>query len=176
MASVLVGLFEEDDEARVILTVRSTQLRAHSGEVAFPGGHLELGESIEEGARREAYEEVRLDPSLLEIVGHLTATPTVSSNTKMIPVVALLENRPTLVPCTDEVARVFDVGLAELLDEGVFHEEWWSIPDRPAMPGAFAGEFPVWFFRSGGEIIWGATARVLMELLCLILGLPQPTE
>jgi len=173
-AAVLVSLFEEDGEARVILTVRSSRLRSHQGEVAFPGGRLDAGESVDEGARREAYEEIRLDPTSVDIIGHLAAMPTVSSNTMMTPVVAILARRPTLFAGPDEVARIFDVALSELLEEGVFVEEWWSVPGRPVFGGSPGSEFPVWFFHSGGEIIWGATARVLVELLCLTLGLPGP--
>lgn len=173
-AAVLVPLFEEDGETRVILTVRSSQLRSHTGEVAFPGGRLDPGESVNDGARREAHEEISLDPSSVEIVGPLNTMPTVSSNTLMTPVVGVLSGRPALVAAPDEVARIFDVALSELLADDVFVEEWWTVPGRPGMDGAEGGGFPVWFFHAGGETIWGATARVLVELLCLTLGLPVP--
>ena len=173
-AGVLVGLFEEQGEIRVILTVRSGRLRSHTGEVAFPGGRLEPGESIDDGARREAHEEVGLDPASTEIIGHLNTMPTVSSSSLVTPVVAILAGRPTLVAEPDEVARIFDVALADLLEDGVFEEEWWSVPGRPGIGGPDGAAFPVWFFHAGGEIIWGVTARVLMELLCLTLGLPVP--
>ena len=121
-AAVLVPLFEEDGETRVLLTVRSGRLRSHRGEVAFPGGRLDPGESNEEGARREAFEEVGLDPALVRVVGHLSALPTVSSNTLMTPVVATLPGRPATEAAPDEVSRIFDVSLAELLEDRVFHE------------------------------------------------------
>lgn len=173
-AAVLVGLFEEEGETRVILTVRSSRLRSHTGEVAFPGGRLDPGESVEEGARREADEEIGLDPSSVEIIGRLNTMPTVSSHTLMTPVVAVLADRPPLVAEPDEVARIFDVALADLLADGVFVEEWWAVPGRPGWDGDEGGGFPVWFFHAGGETIWGATARVLVELLCLTLELPVP--
>ena len=196
-AAVLVPLFEEDGETRVLLTVRSGRLRSHRGEVAFPGGRLDPGESNEEGARREAFEEVGLDPALVRVVGHLSALPTVSSNTlmtpvvgvlpgrpateaapdevsRMTPVVATLPGRPATEAAPDEVSRIFDVSLAELLEDRVFHEEWWAVPGRPGADGSPGAEFPVWFFNAGGEIIWGATARVLTELLCTVLGLDIP--
>jgi len=175
-SAVLVALFEEDGEARVVLTVRASHLRSHRGEVAFPGGRLDDGEATDDAALREAREEVGLDPGTVTLVGHLTAMPTVSSNTQMTPVVATLPGRPTLVGGPDEVDRVFDVSLAELLEDGVFREEWWAIPGRPGADGRTGGEFPVWFFQAGGEIIWGATARVLTELLCVVLGLPGPHD
>jgi 8-oxo-dGTP pyrophosphatase MutT (NUDIX family) len=173
-AAVLVPLFEEDGAARVILTVRSDRLRSHQGEVAFPGGRLDGGEGVVAGALREAFEEVGLDPGSVTVVGELTAMPTVSSNTVMTPVVATLGARPTLVANPGEVERVFDVALSDLVADGVFHEEWWSVPGRPAVPGFPEGEFPVWFFEVDGETVWGATARTLVELLCAILGVAVP--
>ena len=173
-AAVLVALFEEAGEARVLLTVRSGRLRSHRGEVAFPGGRLDPGESNDAGALREAFEEVRLDPGLVTVVGHLSALPTVSSNTLMTPVVGVLPGRPATEAAPDEVSRIFDVSLAELLEDKVFHEERWAVPGRPGADGSAGAEFPVWFFTAGGEIIWGATARVLTELLCTVLGLEVP--
>lgn len=175
-SAVLVALFEEAGEARVVLTVRSSRLRSHRGEVAFPGGRLDPGETVEDAALREADEEVALDPASVALVGALTAMPTVSSNTLMTPVVATLSGRPELVASPDEVDRVFDVALADLLAEGVFREEWWSIPGRTGADGRDGGEFPVWFYTAGHELIWGATARVLTELLCVTLGLPGPFD
>jgi 8-oxo-dGTP pyrophosphatase MutT (NUDIX family) len=174
-AAVLVALFEEAGEARVLLTVRSSRLRSHQGEVAFPGGKLDGDEGVDEGARREAYEEVGLDPSLVTVVGHLPAMPTISSNTLMTPVVAVLGGRPTTSPAPDEVSRVFDVALAGFLADGVFAEELWAVPGRHGADGQLGGEFPVWFFSVAGETVWGATARVLTELLCLVLGVPAPS-
>jgi 8-oxo-dGTP pyrophosphatase MutT (NUDIX family) len=171
-SAVLLALFEEDGETRVVLTVRSSRLRSHRGEVAFPGGRLDAGETVQEAALREAFEEVGLDPASVTLVGELTVMPTVSSNTLMTPVVATLPGRPGLVAAPDEVDRVFDVSLSELVADGVFLEEWWAAPGRPGADGRAGGEFPVWFYRAGGEIIWGATARVLTELLCLVLALP----
>lgn len=173
-AAVLVPLFEEAGQARVLLTVRSNRLRAHQGEVAFPGGKLDVGETIVEAAFREAREEVGLDPAGAAVLGRLTALPTVSSNTHMTPVVAVLPGRPATDPAPDEVARIFDVALAELLADGVFVEELWSVPGRTGADGRPGEEFPVWFYTAAGETIWGATARVLTELLCLVLALPGP--
>ena len=173
-AAVLVPLFEEGGESRVVLTVRSDQLRSHRGEVAFPGGRLEIGEDVVRAALREAIEEVALDPSLVTVIGQLTSLPTVSSNTVMTPVVGVLDHRPTLRANPSEVHRIFDVSLRELVAEGAFHEEWWTVPDRVDRTGFPEGEFPVWFFDVADETVWGATARTLMELICLGLAVPFP--
>ena len=119
-AAVLVPLFEEGGESRVVLTVRSDQLRSHRGEVAFPGGRLEIGEDVVGAALREAIEEGALDPSLVTVIGQLTSLPTVSSNTVMTPVVATLDRRPALRASPSEVHRIFDVSLSEFVADGAF--------------------------------------------------------
>ena len=158
----------------MVLTVRSDRLRSHQGEVAFPGGRLEPGEAVVDAALREAAEEVGLDGTSVTVIGQLTAMPTVSSDTVMTPVVGSLARRPELTPSPDEVERVFDVALSDLAADGVFHEEWWTVPGRIDVTGLPVGEFPVWFFEVAGETVWGATARTLMELVCLVLGVPFP--
>jgi 8-oxo-dGTP pyrophosphatase MutT (NUDIX family) len=172
-AAVLVPLYEHEGETRVILTVRSSDLSSHRDEVAFPGGRLDGGEDAIDGALREAWEEVGLDPTSVSVIGTLHDLATATSNTIVTPVVAALPGRPSLTANPGEVARIFDVALADLLVDGVFHEEWWSVPSS-ARPGRSDEEFPVWFFEAGGEIIWGATARILVELLSLALGTGEP--
>jgi 8-oxo-dGTP pyrophosphatase MutT (NUDIX family) len=170
-AAVLVPLFEEAGEARVVLTVRSSHLRSHRGEVAFPGGRLEAGEDVVDAALREASEEIALDPATVTVVGQLTTRATAVSYSIMTPVVATLPRRPDLAARPAEVDRIFDVAIADLLADGVFHEELWAVPGRVGVGGVEGAEFPVWFFAAGGETIWGATARALVELCCVVLGL-----
>jgi 8-oxo-dGTP pyrophosphatase MutT (NUDIX family) len=175
-AAVLVALFEEDGVARVVLTVRSERLSTHRGEAAFPGGGLESEEDVVHGALREAHEEVALDPGTVTVVAALTPMPTVASNNVMTPVVATLPGRPRLVANPAEVVRVFDVALDGLVADGVFHEELWAMPGRPGATGIPGAEFPVWFFDVAGETVWGATARTLVELLCLVLDVEVPAS
>jgi 8-oxo-dGTP pyrophosphatase MutT (NUDIX family) len=176
-AAVLVPLFEEGGEARVVLTRRAAHLRTHTGEVSFPGGRLDGGESTESGALREAAEEVGLDPWSVEIVGRLTSLATLSSGATITPVVGVLPARPVLAANPHEVERAFDVALADLAAEGVFSEERWIIPGRPLLTLPFAGldagpgvSIPMWFFELEDDTVWGATARMLVELLRLVLA------
>ena len=168
-SGVLVPLFEEDGEARLILTRRSTGLRTHQGQVSFPGGRLDEGEDAVGAALREAFEEVGLDPALVTTVGWLHPLLTMVSTSFILPVLGVLDGRPDYVVNPDEVERVFDVALRELADPGIFHEERWRIPGR-LVAGSDDGSFPVWFFEIAGELIWGATARMLHELLSLVFG------
>jgi 8-oxo-dGTP pyrophosphatase MutT (NUDIX family) len=163
-SSVLVALFEEAGDARVILTRRSSVLPIHRGEVAFPGGRTEAGESAVDGALREAQEEVGLDPGAVTVMGWLTPLVTFSSGSAIWPIVARCASRPALRPDPREVERIFDVALSDLMAPGAHRQErWWResprVSDRPD------GSFPVNFFRGPGELIWGATARILVELL-----------
>jgi len=167
-AGVLATFFEEGGEARLILTRRSTGLRTHKGEVSFPGGRLDEGEGPAEAALREAHEEIGLDPSQVTTVGWLHPLMTMASSSLIVPVVATVPTRPQLVANPHEVERVFDVALAELADPVVFHEERWRVPGR-TVPGSEDDSFPVWFFEVAGEIIWGATARMIHELLSIVL-------
>ncbi len=167
-AGVLAALFEEEGEARVILTRRSSGLRTHKGEVSFPGGRVNEGEDTAAAARREAHEEVDLDPALVTLVGWLHPVTTLASPALIVPVVATLPGRPRLVASPGEVERVFDVTLAELADPAIFHEERWSVPGR-IIPGSPDNSFAVRFFEVAGEMIWGATARMLSELITIVV-------
>jgi 8-oxo-dGTP pyrophosphatase MutT (NUDIX family) len=167
-SGVLAVLFEEDGQTRLVLTRRSTGMRTHRGEVSFPGGRLDTGENPESAARREAYEEVGLDPSSVTTVGWLHPVMTMVSASLILPVVAAVPARPPLVPNPTEVERVFDVALSELAEPGIFHEERWRIPGR-VIQGSADNSFPVWFFEVSGEMIWGATARMIHELLSVVL-------
>ncbi|MFC0081592.1 NUDIX hydrolase, partial [Aciditerrimonas ferrireducens] len=181
LAAVLVALFEEAGQARVVLTRRSDRLRSHRGEVSFPGGQVEPGEALAAAACREAREEIGLAPETVTLVGHLDPLATVSSRRVLVPVVGVLPGRPEARRNPAEVARVFDVALVDLLADGVFHEERWPAragwPEglRPRGDDGRSAHYPVWFFDVAGETVWGATARVLVDLLGRSLGLGSPT-
>jgi len=172
-AAVLAVLFEEDGEARLIFTRRSTTLRAHRGEVSFPGGRLDPGEAPLAAALREAFEEVALDRADVTDEGWIHPVLTVVTGSLIMPIVASVPTRPRLVASPAEVERVFDVSLRDLADLANFHEERWRIggpgPSDPPLPGLADNSFTIWFFEVEGEMIWGATARMLHELLSVVL-------
>jgi 8-oxo-dGTP pyrophosphatase MutT (NUDIX family) len=159
-AAVLVPLFEEDGHVRMVLTRRSSDLPSHQGEVAFPGGKVHAGEALEAAALREAHEEVAIEPDQVDIVGPLEELATVVGRFVLSPFVGVLPQRPALVPNPGEVARVFDVSIANLLDPDVYHQEVWDLPGLR--------ERPMHFFEVADETVWGATARILFDLLTLI--------
>lgn len=155
---MLVALFEDDGEARVILTKRPEHMPSHRGEIAFPGGKVQadVDATVLDAALREAEEEIGLSRSAVEIVAELDGISTLASRFTITPFVGLLAAPPRLVPDPREVVKVLDVPLSGLLDDGAYREERWDlgIPDRA-----------VHFFELPDETVWGATARILAGFL-----------
>jgi 8-oxo-dGTP pyrophosphatase MutT (NUDIX family) len=164
-SAVLAPLYEGEDGPTIILTRRSAHLRNHRGEVSFPGGRQEDGDvDLVATALREAQEEIALDPATVEVVGRLDRLSTFTSRSEIHPYVGLLPGRPErLLAQPSEVERILHVPLADLLDPEVFHEERWTFPSGVNRP--------LFFYEIEGDTIWGATARMLTQLLCIGLGL-----
>jgi 8-oxo-dGTP pyrophosphatase MutT (NUDIX family) len=172
-SAVLVALFEEDGETHLVLTRRSFSMRAHRGEIALPGGRSDEGETPTVTALREAREEVGIDERSVRVVGWLSPLVTLALGSAIWPVIGFLDKRPAMVTDPAEVERAFTVSLAELLDDDSFLEERWRRDFE--RPGADPdGYFPIYFYRVPGDLIWGATARVVTELLCVVTGVDWP--
>lgn len=172
-SAVLVALFEEDGETQVVLTRRSFTMREHRGEIAFPGGRSDAGETPIDTALREAREAVGFAESSVRSVGWLSPIVSGALASAIWPVIGLLDERPVMVTDPTEVDRAFTVSFAELLADGTFLEERWR--RHAARPtSTFDGYFPIYFYRVPGDLIWGATARVLTELLCVVTGVEWP--
>ncbi|MGK2930562.1 MAG: NUDIX hydrolase, partial [Acidimicrobiales bacterium] len=158
-SAVLAPLYEHDGELWLVLTRRSWHLRAHKGEIAFPGGRQDPGETLWETALREAWEEVDLDRSAVEHLGELDHLATVTSRSFIVPHVGLLPARPELTANEDEVDGILHVPLSELLDPAIYRQERWG----------FGGlDREIHFFELEGDTLWGATASVLVDLLTRI--------
>lgn len=166
-SAVLCALYEHEGEAVVVLTRRAHHLRQHSGEVSFPGGRQDPGETLWATALREAQEEVALDPSLPTLVGELDHLRTVTSESFIVPFVAALAGVPELVPHPGEVDEVLRVPVADLLHPDAFHEEWWTM---------FGQRRSMAFFDIEGDTIWGATASMLRNVLSIITGTFDPAD
>lgn len=159
-SAVLVALYPHQGVPHVLLTRRSWSLRAHSGEVSFPGGRAEPDDTdLVATALRETDEEVGIPPAEVEVIGRLAPLATVSSRSVVVPYVGLLPAVPDLVPDPREVEEALHVPLWELLADGVYREERWQ---------RLGIERPIWFFELVGDTVWGATASMLRHLLCLI--------
>jgi 8-oxo-dGTP pyrophosphatase MutT (NUDIX family) len=161
-SAVLAPLYDEDEQAMVVLTRRTWGLRTHQGEVSFPGGRVEPGESPLDGALREAKEEIDLDPSTVDVIGELDHLATVTSWSFIVPYVGALPGRPETHPNPAEVEAVLHVPLAELLEPENFRQEIWVFPGGDPRP--------IYFFELVGDTVWGATANLLRQLLGAVTG------
>lgn len=132
-------------------------MRNHTGEVSFPGGRLEPDDSdLQTTALRETEEEVGIDRSLVTVVGELTRLTTISSPAYIVPFVGHLAERPAVDINPDEVDDVLHVPVAELLDPAIYRQEIWTRQGQP---------LEITFFELVGDTLWGATARMVRDLL-----------
>ena len=154
-AATLVLLYpDEHGRAHLVLTVRTDVLRAHAGQVSLPGGSLEDGETPEDAARREAFEEVGVPADAVRVLGRLTPIYIPPSRFSVWPVVAVTPSRPPFVAQESEVAAVLEVAVDDVLDPA---------RRRSSMRAAPLGDFDVPFFDLAGLEVWGATAMMLAE-------------
>lgn len=156
-AAVVVPFVRTGEEAEVVLIRRSHALRSNPGDVAFPGGRIEPGETAAAAAVREAHEEVALEPSRLRLLEALAPVTRASRTGRIAVFIAAVDGRPRLVPNPAEVEACLVAPISELADPDRYWEERWVAPDGTTwmMP----------FFDRGEDVIWGATARILVTLL-----------
>lgn len=157
-AAVLVPLYEDGGDLRLILTRRGGHMATHPGDVVFPGGMIEPGDGgPEDAARREAWEEIGLPPEAVEVLGGLEPTSTRSTEMLIVPVVARVIRPARFVPAPREVEAILEPRLVDLLDETSWRQEEWS-------------GYTVWFRPFPEGMLWGATARMVRSLLAYFRG------
>ena len=157
-AAVLVPLYRDSEgRVRVILTKRPDHMRTHPGDVVFPGGRLEAGESPEQTATREACEEIGLPEGGVEIVGGLTPLTTRDPGNLIVPVVAKVQRPAEFLLQVEEVETVIEPTVLDLLDEDRWRTSDWF------------GR-TLWFYEFDEGIMWGATAYMMREFLRLLRG------
>jgi 8-oxo-dGTP pyrophosphatase MutT (NUDIX family) len=159
-AAVLVPVFVRDGEPHLVFTRRRDDLRRHPGEISFPGGRRDDADaSLSAAALREAHEEIGLDPAGVELLGALQPTPTIATSYAVYPFVGLIEPGLEWTLSAREVAEVLELGLGDLragygrrrlLRRGIpFRTDVYVVDDH---------------------LIWGATARILGDLLDRVPG------
>lgn len=154
-AAVLVPLFARDGELHAVFTKRRDDLRRHPGEISFPGGRQDSpDEDLRQTALREASEEIGLPPDAVEIIGALQPTPTFVTSYAIYPYVGVIEPGRAWELSPLEVAEVLELSLADLR-AGYARKRLVrrGVPIRTDT------------YTVGENLIWGATARILADLL-----------
>ncbi len=159
-ASVLLTLIERGTGTTVLFTERAAHLKDHAGQVSLPGGRLAAGETAAEAALREAQEEVGLPPENVDVIGSLDEFLT-GTGFSVMPVVGVVGDRDFVArPDPREVAGVFEVPLAVILDRSALSAGYFE------RHGSRILTYELMF---GGRRIWGATAAVLRNFQDVIL-------
>jgi 8-oxo-dGTP pyrophosphatase MutT (NUDIX family) len=145
----------------ILLTKRTAHLARHAGQVSFPGGRIDPADpDAEAAALREAWEEIGLDPAVVEVMGRLSNYVT-GTGYRITPVVGLVPPDPVLMLAPAEVAAAFVLPLDVLLDPGAPQRRTREDPGRRR-------EFWVW--PHAEHYIWGATAAILVHLAQILRG------
>jgi 8-oxo-dGTP pyrophosphatase MutT (NUDIX family) len=154
-AAVLVPVIARPEGATVLMTRRSDSLASHTGQIAFAGGRLDPGETAVEAALREAFEEVALDPAVVEVLGVGDPYET-GTGFLVTPVVAWLAEPPVTIPSPDEVAEVFEAPWDFLMDPANFRRDFYDLEGQPRR----------WFWAVPYQerYIWGVTAGIVRAL------------
>ncbi|HYY07312.1 MAG TPA: CoA pyrophosphatase, partial [Actinomycetota bacterium] len=154
LAAVLAPLVEAPAPS-LIFTVRADALSRHPGEVSFPGGLVDEGETPDEAARREAFEEIGLDPALPRLVGALPAVHTYVSSILVVPFVGLLRDEPDLFAAEAEIKEIVRVPVGRLA----------AAEEPMELPRGDGTVWHGWSYPVDGHTIWGATGLMLRSFL-----------
>jgi len=159
-AAVLVPLCVCPGGLALLLTERTADLPSHAGQVAFPGGKLDAEDADASAcALREAAEELGLSPGVAEVLGGLDDVPT-PTGFVITPVVGLIASSPSLSPNPAEVAATFYAPLATLRDPAVLEVR--------GVREFLGVTYEMLAYHVDGHLIWGATARMVKQLLDLL--------
>lgn len=154
-AAVLIPLIERPEGLSVLFTLRTHTLRSHAGQIAFPGGRADPGETPWRTALREAEEEVGLDPALVDVAG-LSEPFATRTGYLITPVVGFVSPALTLTPNPEEVAEVFEAPFDFLMDAANHQLSPWEFPDGVVRE--------VLAMPYGERRIWGITAMLIKAL------------
>ena len=154
-AAVLVPLYLERDRLHAVFTKRRDDLRRHAGEISFPGGRYDEGErDLIATALREAHEEIGLPAEAVDLVGALTPTPTIATGYAIYPFVGMIEAGLTWKLSAREVAEVLELPLSDV--SAGYKRQRLIRRGIPILTDTYV---------VGDHLIWGATARILGDLL-----------
>jgi 8-oxo-dGTP pyrophosphatase MutT (NUDIX family) len=159
IAAGLLLLYPGERGPSIPLTVRASGLKRHAGQISLPGGATDPGETLAQAALREAQEEIGVDPARVRVLGELTPVHVLVSGFTLYPIVGITDVRPAFMLAAHEVEAVIEVSVEDLQDAS-------AIRQGTRTREGLAIEYP--YFALMGHQVWGATAMVLGEFICLL--------
>ena len=155
-SAVLLPIYYKEGQCHILFTRRTDNVKEHKGQISFPGGARQDGESLLDTALREAAEEISLSPADVEVLGELDDTVTVVSNYIVTPFVGVIPWPYNLKADGWETDELIEAPIAALLDKNSREDKDEVIEGKPVTS---------YFYHYGGRVIWGATARILHQFL-----------
>lgn len=155
-AAVLLPLVHDAGEAGLLLTKRTDRVEHHKGQISFPGGAVEPGELPLHAALRETHEEVGVNPADVTILGSMDDEEAAVSGFMVSPFVGSIPHPYPFRPNPDEVGALLVAPIRGLLDPQNLRTELWEHRGEPRT---------IYFFSVGSEVVWGATARIIVRFL-----------
>jgi 8-oxo-dGTP pyrophosphatase MutT (NUDIX family) len=156
-AAVLIPIFCKDGEYHILFTHRSDQVPHHKGQISFPGGaRSKTDTTLLDTALRESWEEIGLEAKDAEIVGELDDTPTTTSGFNISPFVAFIPYSYKFTLSPYEIEEIFSISISALLHKASRKEERYTFGNQT---------FITYSYEYEGRVIWGATARIVEQLL-----------
>lgn len=156
-AAVMMLFYPKERSTHIVLILRPDYEGVHSGQIALPGGKVEQYDlNYTETALRETQEEIGVETNTITIIKSLTKVYIPPSNFWVHPFLGFTESRPNFIAQKEEVAKIIEVPLSELLEEGNV------VPQK--ITTSYAKNIEVPSFKLNGYVVWGATAMMLSEL------------
>ena len=167
-AAVLVPLYQKNGQYHIIFIKRTEKVRDHKGQISFPGGARNKDDpTLLHTAVRESQEEIGLQAEDIEVIGELDDELTTTTNYTVTPFVAVIPWPYRFRENSDEVAGILEVPIEALLKNGPVSENGEVLNGKP---------IESYTYDYNGNVIWGATARIVKKLLDIIRGTKLVTE
>ena len=155
-SAVLLPIYNKEGQCHILFTQRTNNVKEHKGQISFPGGARQDGESLRDTALRESQEEVGLSPNQVEVLGELDDTATTTSNFVVTPFVGVIPWPNDLRADGWETDEIIEVPIGALLAKSSREDRKEVIGGQPVTS---------YFYHYGDRVIWGATARILHQFL-----------
>jgi len=159
-SAVLLPIYYKEGEVHILFTRRTENVREHKRQISFPGGAHQEGESLLDTALRESAEEICLAPERVKVLGELDDALTMTTNYIVSPFVGLIPWPYDFRPDGWETDEIIEAPIPALLDEESWHHKTEVVAGKKVTG---------YFYHYRGDVIWGATARILAQFLELFI-------